>query len=64
MSLRDSLYAPSDTWIEEIDEVIEELPASLLNEWDALSVVLQARPSATPNPALHELAVVYVAARK
>jgi hypothetical protein len=30
---------------------------------DALSIVLKARPSATPHPALHELAVVYLAAR-
>ncbi len=30
---------------------------------DALSAVLQARPSATLNPALHELAVIYLAAR-
>ncbi|WP_254544771.1 protein-tyrosine phosphatase family protein [Halomarina pelagica] len=30
---------------------------------DALSIVLQARPSATLHPALHELAVVYLAAR-
>lgn len=30
---------------------------------DALSIVLQARPSAVPHPALHELAVVYLAAR-
>lgn len=31
---------------------------------DVFSIVLRARPSATLNPALHELAVVYVAARK
>ncbi|QKG93496.1 dual specificity protein phosphatase family protein [Halorubrum salinarum] len=30
---------------------------------DTFSAVLQARPSATANPALHELAVVYLAAR-
>jgi atypical dual specificity phosphatase len=30
---------------------------------DALSTVRQARPCATPHPALHELAVVYLAAR-
>lgn len=30
---------------------------------ESLSTVLQARPSATPHPALHELAVVYLAAR-
>lgn len=30
---------------------------------DALSIVQQARPSATPHPALHKLAVVYLAAR-
>lgn len=31
--------------------------------YEALSIVLQARPSATLHPALHELAVVYLAAR-
>lgn len=30
---------------------------------DALSIVREARPSATPHPALHELAVVYLAER-
>lgn len=30
---------------------------------ESLSVVLRARPTATPHPALHELAVVYLAAR-
>ena len=31
---------------------------------DALSVVQRARPSATPHPALHELAIVYLAAQE
>ncbi|MEZ3165127.1 dual specificity protein phosphatase family protein [Halorubrum sp. RMP-47] len=30
---------------------------------ESLSAVLQTRPTTTPHPALHELAVVYVAAR-
>lgn len=30
---------------------------------ESLSAVLQARPTATPHPALHELAVVYLAAQ-
>ncbi len=31
---------------------------------DALSIVKQARPTANPNPALHEWAVIYLAAQK
>jgi hypothetical protein len=31
---------------------------------DALSIVKQARPSANPNPALHEWAVIYLAAQE
>lgn len=31
---------------------------------DALSIVKQARPTATPNPALHEWAVIYLAAQE